>query len=159
MATKTKIKIDDHAELRKILDLEYENSSQVRLCQYALLLARHILELVNYPYQNNKVIQNGFLVNEAWQKGKARMHDVRQAGFQIHKLAKESDSLLFQTALRVVGQAIASGHMKEHAMVASDYAIKVINLMYSNNDNAVVKERQWQIDTLKSIEQTKNNSQ
>lgn len=154
MATKTKIKIDDHAELRKILDLEYENSSQVRLCQYALLLARHILELVNYPYQNNEVIQNGFLVNEAWQKGKARMHDVRQAGFQIHKLAKECDSLLFQTALRVVGQAIASGHMKEHAMVASDYAIKVINLMYPNNDIAVVKERQWQIDTLKSIEQT-----
>jgi hypothetical protein len=31
MATKTKIKISDNMELRKLLDAEYEKSSQVRL--------------------------------------------------------------------------------------------------------------------------------
>ncbi len=51
MLTKTKIKIIDEDDLRKILDMEYENSSQIRLCKYALLLAKHILELIELFYK------------------------------------------------------------------------------------------------------------
>ena len=96
-------------------------------------------------------IQDGFRINEEWQSGNARMHDVRQAGFRIHQMAKECDDLLIQTSLRVVGQAVATGHIKEHAMVASDYAIKVINMKYPNDMKAVWQERKWQIDTMNSI--------
>lgn len=109
MATKTKIKISDDVELRKILDEEYEKSS-------------------------------------------ARMHDVRQAGFKIHQLAKSSQDTVTRTALRVVGQAVATGHMREHAMVSSDYAVKVINLLFPDDINAVRQERFWQIEHLKSID-------
>ena len=77
------------------------------------------------------------------------MHDVRQAGFKVHQLAKESKDLVLQAALRVAGQAIGTGHMREHAMVASDYAIKVVNLKYPDNMEAVKEEREWQIATLK----------
>ena len=38
MSTRAKIKISDDIELRKILDDEYEKSSQVKLCKYALSL-------------------------------------------------------------------------------------------------------------------------
>ena len=79
------------------------------------------------------------------------MHDVRQAGFQIHQLAKNAQDIVTQTALRVVGQAVAAGHMREHAMVASDYAVKVINLRFSNDMDAVRQERLWQIETLSNI--------
>ena len=34
---------------------------------------------------------NGFKVNELWQIGEVRMHEVRQGGFKIHKVARESD--------------------------------------------------------------------
>ncbi len=74
------------------------------------------------------------------------MHDVRQAGFKIHQLAKSSQDIVTQTALRVVGQAVAAGHMREHAMVSSDYAVKVINLLFPNDINAVRQERFWQIE-------------
>ena len=57
------------------------------------------------------------------------MHDVRQAGFRIHKIARENNSEIKKTALRAAGQAVASGHMREHAMVASDYAVKTIGLI------------------------------
>lgn len=77
------------------------------------------------------------------------MHDVRQIGFRIHQMAKENDNLLMQTSLRVVGQAVATGHMKEHAMVASDYAIKVINIKY--RFECCSTRRKWQIDTINSI--------
>ena len=96
MATRTKIKIVDNIELRKILDDEYEKSTQIKLCKYALLLATHILTIINYDDMNNPIITNGYAVNENWQKGTARMHDVRQAGFQIHQLAKTAQILLFK---------------------------------------------------------------
>ena len=48
------------------------------------------------------------------------MHDVRQAGFKVHKLTRKSKDTILEIALRVVGQAIGIGHMKEHATVASD---------------------------------------
>lgn len=151
MATRTKIKISDDIELRKLLDAEYERASQVKLCKYALLLATHILTVIGYKDMKNPIIQAGYAVNESWQKGNARMHDVRQAGFQIHRLAKSSPDIVTQTALRAVGQAVATGHMREHAMVSSDYAIKVINLLFSDDINAVRQERVWQIEHLKAI--------
>lgn len=151
MPTKVKIKILDDAQLRTVLDGEYEISSQIKMCKYALKLAKHILEFVHYEDIDNVAIQDGFRINEEWQSGNARMHDVRQAGFRIHQMAKECDDLLIQTSLRVVGQAVATGHIKEHAMVASDYAIKVINMKYPNDMKAVWQERKWQIDTMNSI--------
>lgn len=153
MATKSKIKISDDMELRKTLDDEYEKSSQIKLCKYALLLATHILKIIKYDDMDNSIIKEGYAVNERWQNGDARMHDVRQAGFQIHQLAKRSPNRITQTALRVVGQAVATGHMPEHAMVASDYAIKVINLLFPDDIQAVRQERVWQIKQLKSIEE------
>ena len=149
--TKVKIKIVDDTELRKELDMEYDFSSQEQLCKYALLLAHHILELINYPDMDNETIKEGFFINEQWQKGNARMHDVRKISFKIHQMAKSSEDDIISTALRVVGHAVATGHMKEHAMVASDYAVKVINLLCPNNMDAVKKERLWQINHLKEI--------
>ncbi len=152
MATLTKIKISDDIELRKKLDEEYEKSSQVKLCKYAILLAEHILTTIKYKDMDNPIITAGYEVNKNWQEGTARKHDVRQAGFQIHQLAKSSQDIITQTALRVVGQAVATGHMREHAMVSSDYAIKVINMLFPNDMNAVRRERLWQIETLSNIE-------
>lgn len=150
MATQRKIKLLDDDDLRIVLDRLYENSSQIQLCQYALQLAEHVLNMVDFDIQH-PILQEGFSVNIAWQRGLARMHDVRQAGFRIHALAKAEEDPQIKTALRVVGQAVASGHMREHTMVASDYAIKLINLKHPLDKEAVQKERQWQIDALRLI--------
>ncbi len=147
--TKSRINIVDDAELRDELDQEYDSASQVQLCRYALMLAVHILELIDDTDLDDGTIKEGFLINEQWQSGKARMHDVRQASFRIHQMAKMSEDAIVSAALRVAGHAVATGHMRQHAMVASDYAIRVINLLYPNRMEAVKKERLWQIDHLK----------
>ena len=149
--SRVKIKIEDNNDLRKELYEEYNKSSQVKMCKYSLVLAQHVLEIIKYP--KNEIIQEGFQINEKWQNGQARMHDVRQIGFKIHRLARESKDEIIRTALRVVGQAISSGHMKEHAMVASDYAIKLINLLHPKDQNEVKQERQWQITQIKLIKE------
>ena len=38
--------------------------------------------------------------------------------------------------------------MPEHAMVASDYAIKVINLLHPGDRAAAAHERQWQVQVM-----------
>ena len=103
IVTKVKIKINDNSELREKLDLEYEPSSQIKMCKYVLLLATHTLDFVKYEDLQNPIITEGYSVNEALQRGKVGMHDVRQVGFKIHKLARESEDKIIQNALRVVG--------------------------------------------------------
>lgn len=153
MPTKPKIKIVDNNQLRVEIDELYEKMSQVNLAKWSLSIAKHILNIVGIDYNLIADIADGFQINELWQLDKAGMHDVRQAGFKIHKLARECDDEIRKTALRVAGQAVGSGHMREHAMVASDYAVKTIGLLNSNNINAVTREREWQLNELKRIYQ------
>ena len=147
--TKAKISIADDPELKEEPDQEYELASQVQLCKYALKLAAHIRELINYSDPDNVTITKSLLINELWQKGIARVHDVRQASITIHQMAKTSEDAAVCAGLRVIGHAVATGHMREHAMVASDYAIRVTNLLDPENMEAVKKERLWQINHLK----------
>ena len=115
-----------------------------------IIISKAHIGIVNIDYYSIDEIVEGFNVNELWQVGKARMHDVREAGFKVHKLARECDDEIKKTALRVAGQAVGSGHMREHAMVASDYAIKTIDLISSNDFEAITKEREWQLNELKN---------
>ena len=149
MPTKVKIKIIDNGQLRSIIDSIYENLDQKDLAKWSLLIAKHILNIAEIDYNKIEAVKDGFKVNELWQIGNARMHDVRQAGFKIHKIARECDSQIKKNALRVAGQAVASGHMREHAIVASDYAIKTINLISSNDINAITHEREWQLNEIR----------
>lgn len=150
MPTRPKVKIHDDPGLRETLDALYHTAAQPTLAKWAIHLAKHIMQIAAFPTPDHPVIQDGFRTNEAWQTGQARMHDVRQAGFAVHALAKASPHELDRTVLRVVGQAVGTGHMPEHAMVASDYAVKAINLLYPGDASAVTAERRWQIDSLKS---------
>ena len=151
MSTKAKIRIYDSVDLRDKIDYIYEASSQIQLAKWSLSMARHILKTAGIEYCEVEEIKEGFDINKQWQLGKCRMHDVRQAGFAVNRIAKECKSELRKTALRATVQAIGSGHMKEHAMVASDYCIKVINIMYPDNIDEVIKEREWQHSELIKI--------
>ena len=151
MPTKPKIKIIDNNELRKEIDEIYENMNQINVAKWSLSMAKHILKIVNIDYESINEIEEGFRINELWQIKEARMYDVRQAGFKIHKIARESDSEISKTALRVVGQAVGSGHMKEHAMVCSDYAIKTVQLAFPMDKEKITEERQWQLKALENI--------
>jgi len=148
MSTKAKIEIDDITELRDHLDIIYQTTTNGLLMRYGVNLAKHILKMVNIPLDKN--IQNGFSLLENLQNGSATIHELRQAGFNIHKLARQAPDAVLATAYRAIAHAIANGHMKEHVIVASDYAIKPINILEPNNEAAVKKERQFQIALLEA---------
>lgn len=151
MPTKVKINIKDNSALRREIDELYENMDQISLARWSLSIAKHILQVVDIDYESIDEIVAGFNVNELWQNKKAGIHNVRQAGFKIHKIARACDSEIKKTALRVAGHAVGSGHMKEHAMVASDYAVKTIGLIYPKNMEAITLEREWQLNEIKKF--------
>jgi len=150
MPTKPKIKITDNTALRAEIDNLYERTGQLHLAQWSLSMAKRILKIADIDFLSVDAIAEGFKVNELWQEGKVRMYDVRQASFRVHQIARNCENEIKKAALRTAGQAIGSGHMKEHAMVASDYAIKTIGLLNANNMEAITDERLWQLEELKN---------
>jgi len=158
MSTKVKIKIIDNSELRETIDNLYEKTNKVDLAKWSLIIAKHILNIAEIDYNSIDAIVDGFKVNELWQTDNTRINDVRQASLKIHKIARECESEIMKTAFRVTGHAVASGHMREHAMVASDYAIKTIDLISFNDIDAITFERNWQLSELKKYNTKKPTS-
>lgn len=149
--TVRKIKIIDDDIIRNKIDQLYEEQEQIILAKWSLEMAKHIIEITNFDINKHPEIQEGFNINELWQNEKVRMYDVRQIGFKIHKIAREQKNELDKNIIRVIGQAVASGHMREHSMVTSDYAIKVINLLYNDDIEKIKEERIWQLGKLTEL--------
>lgn len=151
MPTKSKIKITDNLELRAEIDSLFESTAQVTLAKWAIECAKHVLPLENSEDIDITDIYEGMLINQLWQDGKASVNEVRKAGFKIHAVARQCQTEIAKTVFRAVGHAVAVGHMREHAMVCSDYAIKSIQLAYPKDSEKITIERQWQLDSLKVL--------
>jgi len=149
MATIVKIKITDKSDLRAEIDQLVDSLNQVNLAKWAIICAKHVLQYSETEFPENEAVANGFETNELWQKGEATVHQVRQAGFKVHEVARQCKSEVAKSAMRTAGQAVGVGHMREHAMVASDYAIKTIQLAFSNDMDKITEEREWQLNELK----------
>ena len=142
-------KPDDIPELKEKLISIYETKSHQDVSRYSLLLAEHILTLTNMP--TNETIDACFTVSRAWQKGEAKFQEARQVAFALHRLAREEADPVRVKVYRTLGQVAATPHVKRHALVASDYAIKLINLLYPKDLDEVRKERETQISFMQSV--------
>jgi len=148
-ASIAKIKIKDNSDLRAEIDELVDSLNQVNLAKWAIICAKHVLQYSETEFPANEAVANGFKINKLWQKGEATVYQVRQAGFKVHEVARQCKSEVAKTAIRAAGQAVGVGHMREHAMVASDYAIKTIQLAFTNDMDKITEERQWQLNELK----------
>ena len=151
MPTKVKIKITDNVDLRIQLDRLYDKASDIQLCEYGIAICNRVWSETSFDNATNEAIRQAVNLNLSWQRGEIDIQSVRRACFKIHAFAKTNDNILDKTSLRVIGQALATAHMREHAMVASDYAIKLCNLRTDCNYTA---ERLWQIETLQKVLRT-----
>ncbi|MDR0415278.1 MAG: hypothetical protein LBH84_07700 [Prevotellaceae bacterium] len=144
-------KIDDIPELKEKLIEAFDAKSHDHkaIARYSLLLAAHVLDLTGI--QRDSAIEECFTVSEKWQEGKAKFQEARDVAFKMHRLAREENDPVRVKALRVMGQVAATPHVKRHALIASDYAIKLINLLHPKNLDEVRKEREVQIELMRSV--------
>ena len=142
-------KLDDIPELKEKLIAIYTTKTHQDVSRFSLLLAEHVLALSGMP--RNETIDACFSVSCAWQEGKVKFQEARQVAFALHRLAREETNPVYVLVYRTLGQIAATPHVKRHALVASDYAVKLINLMYPKDLNAVRKEREAQIAFMQSV--------
>jgi hypothetical protein len=144
-------KIDDIPELKKKLIEAFDDKAKDHkaISRYSLLLAAHVLELTGV--QRDKTIEECFTVNEKWQEGKVKFQAARNVAGMILRLAREEKDPVRVKVLRVMAQVANTPHVKRHALIASDYAIKLINVLYPKNFDEVRKEREIQIALMESV--------
>lgn len=142
-------KIDDIPELKNELIALSEFKTHIEMSQYALFLAEHILEFSGV--ERSAAIEECFTIVTKWQEKQARFQDALQVAGVINSLAREETDPVKAKVLRAVGQVAATPHVRWHALVASEYAAVVTNLMYPKNFDRVKEERKLQIELMKGI--------
>lgn len=69
----------------------------------------------------------------------------------IHGLAHAEKNAARQKAYRAAAQIAAIPHVKLHAPIASDYAVKMVNLLHPRDMDAVRIEPTTQYELMKSV--------
>ena len=144
-------KIDDLPELKeKLIEaFDEKSSSHKAISNYSLLLAHHVLDLTHCPITAE--IQAAIDINLKWQAGLVRFQEARDAAFDCHTAARSEKDPVKIKVLRIMAQVAATPHVKRHALIASDYAVTLINLMFPKDMDAVRSERETQISLMKSV--------
>ena len=143
-----KLKILDDGEERLELELVLEQLSQGQLARWAMKMASSFIPLIDAEDESEKqkILTQVRAIFQARLDGRASAYELRQAGFLANKLSQQAQSQIGKYAARVFAQAVATGHMRGHAIVAADYAIKVRNLRSPDDLQRAGKEREGQIE-------------
>ena len=152
-----KIKVTDIPQKRMELETLLEQLPHKEVARWAVENAQIFIEDIDIesPADKESILEETLNVFQQRLEGKKSAYQLRQAGFLANTLSKRSKADISKFAARVYAQAIASAHMRGHAIVSSDYAIKVIQLKYPNDLDRVRVERERQIalarDFLKKV--------
>ena len=143
-----KLKILDDSEKRLELELVLEELPQEQLARWTMKMASSFIALIDVEDESEKqkILTQVREVFQARLDGRASAYELRQAGFLANKLSQQAQSQIGKYAARVFAQGVATGHMRGHAIVAADYAIKVRNLQSPDDMQRAVKEREGQIE-------------
>lgn len=141
-----KIKIIDNLAKRNELEHILNKLPQRNLAIWARKNAEKFISYIDIgdAKQKNEIISKTTAILYKRIDAQINAFELRNAGFLANTLAKESVNEISKFSARVYAQAIATGHMRGHAIVSSDYAIKVINLLRNDVDEAI-NERNKQI--------------
>ena len=148
-----KVKIVDVLAKRTQLEEAFAQLSQADLAKWAILNAERFIQDIDINDSQKKIkiitATKAMLLKRI--DGQASAYELRQAGFLANTLAKEAVSETGKFAGRIFAQAIATGHMRGHAIISADYAIKVANLKHPNDMDTVIAERKQQIQLVSKI--------
>ena len=142
-------KIDDIPELKEKLIAIYTTKTHKEVSRFSLLLAEHVLNMTRMP--RNETVEACFTVSRAWQEGKVKFQEARQVAFALHRLAREEQNPVYVLCYRTLGQIAATPHVKRHALVACDYAVKLVNRMYPKDFEKVREMREMQISLMEQL--------
>ncbi len=142
-----KLKILDDGQKRLELEQILVEFPQEQLAQWAMQHATRFMALIDIgdDVKKQQILTQVQEVFEARLAGNVSAYELRKAGFLAQKLSQQAKSPVSKYAARVFVQAVATAHMRGHAIVSADYAVKVVNLLSPADIVAVRKEREKQM--------------
>lgn len=111
------------------------------LAAWAADCAEHVLPLFSNCSSDDRP-QLAIEVAKAWARGEVSVGDAQKAAVAAHAAAREMTSKSAKAAARAAGHAVATAHMADHCLGASDYAMKAVKETGASAD----VERAWQIE-------------
>lgn len=143
-----KLKLLDDSQKRLELEQILVQFPQKQLAQWAMEYATRFIALIDIGdnLEKQKILTQVQEMFEARLAGKVSAYKIRKAGFLAQQLSQQAKSPVSKYAARVFAQAVATAHMRGHAIIAVDYAIKVRNLQSPDDLQRAVKEREEQIE-------------
>lgn len=142
-----KLKILDDGQKRLELEQILVELPQQQLAQWAMQHATRFIALIDIgdDLKKQQILTQVQEVFEARLAGNVSAYELRKAGFLAQKLSQQAKLPVRKYAARVFAQAVATAHMRGHAIVSADYAVKVVSLLSPADIVAVGKEREKQI--------------
>ena len=142
-----KLKILDDGQKRLELEQILVELPQQQLAQWAMEHATRFIALIDAEDESEKqkILTQVRAIFRARLDDRASAYELRQAGFLAQQLSQQAKSPVSKYAARVFSQAVATAHMRGHAIVLADYAVKVINMQSPDDMKAVISERKQQI--------------
>lgn len=142
-----KLKILDDGQKRLELEQILVRLPQKQLAQWAMQHATRFIALIDIgdDLKKQQILTQVQEVFEARLAGNVSAYELRKAGFLAQQLSQQAKSPVSKYAARVFAQAVATAHMRGHAIVSADYAVKVANLLSPADIVAVRKEREKQM--------------
>lgn len=108
-------------------------------------VAERILPTFENKYPNDKRPRNALSTLREWiRTGEFRMSVIRKASLDSHAAAREvGEDSPARFSARACGQAVATAHVKTHALVPVYYTVKALHAQGATEDE-INKERNWQ---------------
>lgn len=142
-------KIDDLPELKNRLITLSETKTHIQMSRYSLLLGEHIFKVSGI--ERSLAMEECFTINTKWQNGEVRFQDALQVAGKMNTFARAERNPVHAKVWRAMGQVAATPHVRWHALVVSEYAVVIINLLYPQNFEKVKEEREFQIELMKKV--------
>lgn len=142
-----KISITDNLDKRTEREEILETLPQKDLAKWAFENARRFIDYIDIGNEEFKesIINSSSDVFFRRIDNEVNTYNLRQAGFLANTLAKKSINEISKLSARVFAQAISTGHMRGHAIVSSDYAVKVQNLISDADVSTTERDEQIKI--------------
>ena len=130
-----------------------------RLAVWAADCAERVLPYLEERYPEDNRPRKAIEAARAWaQTGVFRMADIRKIALATHAAAREvKDEKAACSAARAAGHALATAHVRTHAIAAAMYTATALRdaVEPAHAEVATDKEREWQLQHLLNLSETK----
>ncbi len=129
------------------------------LARWTIACAERVMPYFVEKYPQDYRLQQALVALQHWiDTGIFSMKVIRTASLSAHAAAREvGEDTPARSAARATGQAVATAHVRTHAIGAAQYALQALSRSKQDDyERIIAQERAWQYQSLLSYIQIKN---